>query len=161
MGSAPTGSSHIGCITQWVQNPVWSTRWVISGSDLEYLLCGLHWGGILNDQIKRYEWNNVISRRRPETSLNLPEYWHENPEFGSAPFCRFIHIVLFDLFIRGEGAKVRRKVPKVRGQTYKISGTLPRSYFEFFGVFNTKNARSVRGSVRTFPPDIVPSSLFH
>jgi hypothetical protein len=34
------------------------------------------------------------------TGLNLPEYWHENPEFGFVPFCCFVRIVLFDCFIR-------------------------------------------------------------
>ena len=31
-----------------------------------------------NDHIKRYEWDDFISRRRPKTDLNLSEYWHKN-----------------------------------------------------------------------------------
>jgi hypothetical protein len=42
----------------------------------------------------------TASGNRSEKGLNLPEYWHENPEFGFIPLCRFIRVVLFDRFIR-------------------------------------------------------------
>ena len=41
----------------------------------------------------------TISENLTETGLNSLEYWHENPEFGFVPLCRFIRIVLFDRFI--------------------------------------------------------------
>jgi hypothetical protein len=57
--------------------------------------------------------------------------------------------------IRG-GQKFEEKRPKVRGQINKSSGILPLSDFAFFGVLNTKNAKSDRGSVpELLPPDNV------
>jgi hypothetical protein len=40
-----------------------------------------------------------------ETALNLPEYWHETPEFGFVPLCRYISVILFDRFIRCANAE--------------------------------------------------------
>jgi hypothetical protein len=56
--------------------------------------------------------------------------------------------------LSGRGQRFGEKRPKIRGQTNKNSGTtdknsgtLPLSDFAFFSVFNTKNAKSDRGSV--------------
>ena len=50
-----------------------------------------------NSNLFLNEWNDtnetiVISRWRSKTGLNLPEYWHENPEFDFVPLCRFIRV---------------------------------------------------------------------
>ena len=67
--------------------------------------------------MKRYERNDLSETELQESKqfgFELPEYWHENPEFGFVPLSRFIRLVCNSSF---------RSI-----RTYATFATLPKNY---------------------------------